>query len=185
MYDPADPVPTVGGRSLHININDPGIKNRESVQEREDLLVYSSTQLNESLPVAGPVSVNLFASTSAPDTDFTATLVDIEPDGYRVPVSEGILRARYRESMDETSFLEQGEVYEFEITLNPVAHTFNEGHQLCLEISSSNFPRFDRNPNRAMPVADSTLNDAQIAVQNVFHTTNYPTQISLPVKESE
>jgi putative CocE/NonD family hydrolase len=182
-YDPADPVPSVGGRSLHINIDDPGVKDRAGVEERDDILVFTSSGLTDPLPIAGPVELTLYASSSAPDTDFTATLVDVEPDGTCVPVAEGIQRARYRESRTEASFLEPGEVTAFSIDLQAVAHTFGTGHRLRLEVSSSNFPRFDRNPNARVPPAAAGPEDAQVATQNVFHTDAYPSHVTLPVRE--
>lgn len=103
-YDPADPVPSVGGRTLHVNIDDPGITDRSEVETREDMLVYTSARLTEPCTIAGPVDATLYVSTSAPDTDFTATLVDVEPDGYCMPVTEGILRLRYRDGRDEEVF---------------------------------------------------------------------------------
>ncbi|MEF8777843.1 MAG: CocE/NonD family hydrolase [Natronomonas sp.] len=182
-YDPTDPVPSVGGRSLHISIDDPGIKDRADVEERDDILVYTSARLTDSLEIAGPVAVTLYASSSAPDTDFTATLVDVEPDATCVPIAEGIQRARYRESPTEVSFIEPGEIYEFSIDLQSVAHTFRTGHRLRLEVSSSNFPRFDRNPNTTAAPVEASPDDVQAATQNIFHTDEYPSHLTLPVRD--
>ncbi len=181
-YDPTNPVPSVGGRTLHVNIDDPGVKDRAGLEEREDVLVFTSSRLTEPLPIAGPVDLTLYASTSAPDTDFTATLVDVEPDGHCTPIAEGVQRARYRESAREASFLDPGEVYEFTIDLQAVAHTFGTGHRLRLEVSSSNFPRFDRNPNTTTPPVEATEDEMQVATQNVFHTADYPSRVTLPVR---
>lgn len=182
VYDPADPVPSCGGRSLHPNISEPGIQDRAAVESRDDVLVYTSHRLTTNLAIAGPVDATLYASSSAPDTDFTVTLVDVEPDGYCAPVAEGILRARYRNSMREPTYLNPGEVVELEIDLRATAHTFQPGHRVRVEVSSSNFPRFDRNPNVAAPVADTAAEDGAVATQNVFHTTDHPSHITLPVR---
>jgi putative CocE/NonD family hydrolase len=181
-YDPANPVPTTGGRSLHPNIDDPGITDRSEVETRDDVLVYTSEQLIEPCEIAGPVDATLYVATSAPDTDFVATLVDVEPDDYCVPVTEGIRRARYRDGFEEESFLKPGERYEIPINMEAVAHTFDTGHRIRLEVTSSNFPKFDRNLNIAAPVGEGTLKDAQVATQNIFHTAEAPSYVSLPVR---
>lgn len=181
-YDPADPVPTTGGRSLHPNIDEPGVTDRSSVETREDLLVYTSERLTEPCDIAGPVEATLYISTSAPDTDFVTTLVDVEPDGYCVPVTEGIRRARYRDGMTEQTFLEPGTQYEIPVDMAAVAHTFEAGHRIRLEVTSSNFPKYDRNLNIAGPVGTGTLEDAQVATQNVFHSPEAPSHVTLPVR---
>lgn len=181
-YDPLDPVPSCGGRSLHPNITEPGIQDRAAVETRNDVLVYTSERLTSSLDIAGPVDVTLHAASSAPDTDFTATLVDVEPDGYCAPIAEGIIRARYRNSITDPEFMMPGEVAEFHIDLRATAHTFDVGHRIRLEVSSSNFPRFDRNPNVAAPVADVDIADATTATQNVYHTPERPSRLTLPVQ---
>jgi putative CocE/NonD family hydrolase len=181
-YDPADPVPTTGGRSLHPNIDDPGITDRSSVETRDDVLVYTSERVTEPCEIAGPVNATLYVSTSVPDTDFVATLVDVEPDGYCVPVTEGIRRARYRNGFEEESFLEAGEQYEIPIDMAAVAHTFKTGHRIRLEVTSSNFPKYDRNLNIAEPVGTGTLEEAQVATQNVFHDSGAPSHVTLPIR---
>lgn len=182
-YDPADPVPSTGGRTLHINMGDPGVQDRSVVEEREDVLVYSTPRITSPVSIAGPVDATIFASSSAPDTDFTATLVDVEADGTPIPIAEGVIRARYRDSMEQPSLLAPGEVAEFDIDLRAVAHTFREGHRIRLEISSSNFPRFDPNPNVPTDPAEASYDEAQPAVQNVFHSEDYPSRIELPITE--
>jgi putative CocE/NonD family hydrolase len=181
-YDPADPVPTTGGRSLHPNIDDPGITDRSSVETRDDVLVYTSERVTEPCEIAGPVNATLYVLTSVPDTDFVATLVDVEPDGYCVPVTEGIRRARYRNGFEEESFLEAGEQYEIPIDMAAVAHTFKTGHRIRLEVTSSNFPKYDRNLNIAEPVGTGTLEEAQVATQNVFHDSGAPSHVTLPIR---
>jgi len=179
VYDPFNPVPTAGGRTLLMLPG--GVQNQAQIEEREDVLVYTSPRLVTPLTVAGPVAVTLFACSSAADTDFTAKLVDVEPDGYCANISEGIIRARYREGVDREQMLEPGKVTQFAIDLWDVAHTFRPGHRVRLEISSSNFPRFDRNLNARVHPAVGRAEDAQKAVQQVFHNTHYPSHVSLPV----
>ena len=179
VYDPFDPVPTAGGRTLLLVPG--GVQNQAQVEERPDVLVYTSPRLDAPVTIAGPVSVTLFASSSAPDTDFTAKLVDAEPDGYCANIAEGIIRARYRNSEDREEMLEPGIVTEFVIDLWDVAHTFRPGHRIRLEISSSNFPRFDRNLNARLNPAEGTAEDASKAIQQVHHSTQYPSRITLPL----
>ena len=184
VYDPDDPVPSVGGRTLHLNLGDPGVKDRAAVETRDDVLVFTSRTLTEPLAIAGSVSVTLYASSSAPDTDFVATLVDVEPEGRCVAIAEGIIRARYRDGSDDEQWLTPGDVYRFEIDLQAVAHTFGVGHRFRIEVTSSNFPRFDRNPNVAEPIADVAAEDARSATQNVHHTDEHPSHVTLPVRRT-
>lgn len=179
VYDPLDPVPTTGGRSM---IDVPtGVENQFEVEERQDVLVYTTTRLAEDLVIKGPVSITLFASSDAPDTDFTAKLVDVEPDGYCANISEGMIRARYRNGCDREEFLEPGEVTEFQIDCWEMAHTFKANHKIRLEISSSNFPRFDRNLNSRVQPAQGTEKDVRKAIQQIFHNEQYPSRLNLPV----
>ena len=179
VYDPFDPVPTAGGRSM-IDVL-PGVENQAQVEERQDVLVYTTPRLAEPVAITGPLSVTLYASSSAPDTDFTAKLVDVEPDGYCANIAEGIVRARYRRGCDREEFLEPGEVTEFRIDLWDMAHTFQPNHRIRLEISSSNFPRFDRNLNSRVTPALGSAEDAQKAVQQVFHDAKHSSRLDLPV----
>lgn len=182
VYDPDNPVPSVGGRTLHLNLGDPGVKDRAAVETRDDVLVFTSRKLTEPLAIVGSVSVTLYASSSAPDTDFVATLVDVEPDERCVPIAEGIIRTRYRDSPDGEQWLHPSSVYELDLDLQAVAHTFGVGHRFRIEVASSNFPRFDRHPNVAESVADVGSGDVQTATQNVFHTDEYPSHVTLPVR---
>jgi putative CocE/NonD family hydrolase len=182
-YDPADPVPSCGGRSLMASIQDGGIADQSVVEEREDVLVYTGPRLTRALSIAGAVTTTLHVSSSAPDTDFTAKLVDVEPDGYCVNVAEGILRARYRDSRSEPSFIDPGEDIELTVDLGHVAHTFEPGHQIRLEVSSSNFPKYDRNLNVRTVPALADADDMQVATQQVFHDVERPSRLTLPVVE--
>jgi len=179
VYDPLDPVPTCGGRSM---VGVPtGVENQAEVEMRQDILVYTTARLAEPLALAGPITVTLHASSSAVDTDFTTKLVDVEPSGYCANIAEGIVRARYRNNREHAEFLEPGRVTEFTIDLWDVAHTFQANHCVRLEISSSNFPRFDRNLNSKVTPALGSAADAQKAVQQVFHDARYPSRLTLPV----
>ena len=182
LYDPEDPVPTRGGGLCcwHSALA-PGAYDQRPVEERKDVLVYTTAVLEQDLEVIGPVRVHLWASSSAPDTDFTAKLVDVNPDGYARNLQDGILRAAYRAGLD-ASFLEPGRPYEFIIELGPTANRFKAGHRLRLEISSSNFPRFARNPNTGEPPGEAT--GLQAARQVVFHDSLHPSYILLPVNDS-
>ena len=176
VYDPDDPAPTRRGSTLIIP---QGVEDQREVEDRPDVLVYTSAPLERDLELTGPIAVHLFASSTAVDTDFTAKLVDVRPDGYAHNLQDGIVRARYRTSAAEPSFLETGRVYEFEIDLWSVSHLVKTGHRLRLEVSSSNFPRFDRNPNTGAPIGqDARLESAR---QTVHHSAAHPSHVVLPV----
>ena len=176
VYDPEDPAPTKRGSTLIIPH---GVEDQRGVEDRQDALVYTSGPLERDVEVTGPVSVRLFASSTAVDTDFTAKLVDVRPDGYAQNLQDGIIRARFRSSVAEPSLIEPGRVYEYEIDLWSVSHVIMAGHQIRLEISSSNFPRFDRNPNTGAAIGvDSRLETAR---QTVHHSTDYPSHVVLPI----
>ena len=181
IYDPANPVPTVGGPlccdSNHLA---PGPRDQKNVEARSDVLVYSTQPLNQDLEVTGPVTLDLFASTSSADTDFTAKLVDVYPDGKAINLTEGILRARYRESTTGApSPIVPGQIYEYKIDLLATSNVFLKGHRIRVEVSSSNFPRFDRNLNTCKNDAVS----AQFvkATNTVLHDADHPSAIVLPV----
>ena len=176
VYDPDDPVPTRGGNTLILPM---GVFDQRQVEERDDVLVYTSEPVSAPLEVTGPLLVTLYAATSAPDTDFTAKLVDVRPDGYAQNLADGIVRARYRDSRTEPSLLTPGDVTRFAIDLWATSHVFLPGHRLRVEISSSNFPRFDRNLNTGDDQATGT--DRQPARQTIFHDSRYPSHITLPV----
>jgi putative CocE/NonD family hydrolase len=182
VYDPDNPVPTVGGRTLfyHPAFGSAGVADQAGVEEREDVLVYSSARLTRLSRIAGAVTLTLFASTSGVDTDFTAKLVDVQPDGFCANIAEGILRARYRTSPEREEWLRPGEIYELAIDLWSVAHTFGVGHRIRLEVSSSNFPRYDRNLNTAVTPALGSAHDIHVATQQVFHDAAHPSHVTLP-----
>jgi uncharacterized protein len=179
-YDPANPAPTVGGPlccdSDHLK---PGPRDQRLVEARDDVLVYSTPRLAQDLEVTGPVRVELLASSSAVDTDFTAKLVDVGPDGFAQNLTEGIIRARYRDSQEQPAFLNPAQTYKFTLDLWATSNVFRKGHRLRLEISSSNFPRFDRNLNTG---ADSASAQKFVSASNtVFHDVEHPSVLILPV----
>lgn len=181
-YDPLDPVPTVGGKTLMPTIGRAGIEDQTAVELREDVLCYTSPALEEPVALHGPVRAELWAASSAPDTDFTAKLVDVAPDGFAANLADGIVRARYRESTKRRSEpLRQGEPSLFTVDLWDLAHTFLPGHRIRLEVSSSNFPRFDRNTNTGNELGADSEADVQTALQQVFHDPARSSALVLPV----
>jgi putative CocE/NonD family hydrolase len=176
-YDPAHPVPTVGGLSMFVE--NCGPLDRAAVERRDDVLVYSTPALERDVEVTGPVKLVLYAATDGPDTDFTATLVDVYPHGRAISVCEGIVRARFRESVEGPTLIEPGRVYRYAIDLWETSNVFKAGHRLRLEISSSNFPRFARNLNTGGDLATET--EMRVARQTIFHDGTYPSHLVLPV----
>ncbi len=176
-YDPANPVPTVGGNNL-VGAK-AGPYDQSEVERRDDMLVYTGAVLDEDLEVTGPVTMVLYAASTAPDTDFTAKLVDVHPDGRAFNLCDGILRARYRKGPEAAEALTPGAVEKYEIDLWVTSNLFKAGHQVRVEISSSNFPRFDRNPNSGLPFGTDT--ELHPATQTVYHTAQHPSHILLPV----
>ena len=182
-YDPANPVPTLGGNDCcRETIVTQGPYDQRPVERRDDVLVYTGEALQEPLTVAGPLSVELWAASSAVNTDFTAKLVDVYPDARAINLSEGILRAPLRNGFERWEELTPGEPVKLTINLRPTANVFLPGHRVRLEISSSNFPRYDRNLNTpGAGIADKT--EMKIADQQVFHDPKRPSKILLPVLE--
>lgn len=169
MYDPREPVPSVGGRTIHREWGPAGVFDQASVELRDDILVYSSPPLTETISIAGPVTIVLHASTTADDTDFTAKLVDVEPGGYCANVAEGIARAQYRNGSEREEWVAPREIEVYTIDLWGVAHHFAVDHRVRLEISSSNFPRFDRNLNGRVSPGLGAAGDIRVATQRVWH----------------
>ena len=180
VYDPRFPVQTNGGNNCcSPHIVPWGPYDQRPVEMRSDVLCYTSAPLENDLEVTGPIEVLLHAATDGRDTDWTAKLVDVGPSGYAVNLCDGILRARYRDSLTDPSLLEPGRVYAYTIDVGVTGNVFRKGHCIRLEVSSSNFPRFDRNPNTGNPIGM----DAQMraAGQTVHHSRAYPSCIRLPV----
>ncbi|MCY4369296.1 MAG: CocE/NonD family hydrolase [bacterium] len=180
VYNPAFPTPTLGGATCCTpEIVDWGSFDQRAVEYRDDVLVYTSAPLEADLEVTGPVVVKLFAGTDGRDTDFTAKLVDVHPDGFARNLCDGIIRGRYRQSPERQMLLEADEVYEFTIDLWVTSNVFRKGHRVRVEVSSSNFPRFARNLNTGNPAADD--DQIRVARQSVHHDTIRPSHIVLPV----
>jgi putative CocE/NonD family hydrolase len=180
-YDPANPVITRGGALLMSPEYPAGPYDQRQVEGREDVLVYTSGELKEDLEVTGPIKVHLWAVSSAPDTDFIARLVDVHPDGYAQNLTDGIIRARYRNFArgEAPSLIEPGKVYEYEIDLWSTSNVFRAGHRIRLDVTSSNFPRWDRNPNTGHEFGADT--ELAVAHQTILHDREHPSYIVLPV----
>lgn len=197
-YDPADPVPSIGGNVssaggiMHQGGWDqrggPHIWNFPEpipLSHRNDVLVFQTEPLEEDMEVTGDIQVRLWVSSSAVDTDFTAKLVDVYPSsvdfpgGFDLLINDGILRTRFRENLWEEHMMEPGEVYELLITLYPTSNVFKRGHRIRVDISSSNFPRFLPNPNTGEPIG--TERRSEVATNTVFHDRSRPSHIILPL----
>ena len=180
VYDPGNPAPTVGGPlccdSDHLK---PGPRDQRPVEARDDVLVYSTPPLTADMEVTGPVTVELYAKSSAVDTDFTAKLVDVWPNGFAQNLTEGILRARYRAAQDTPELMTPDEVYRFTIDAWSTSNVFRKGHVLRLEVSSSNFPRFDRNLNTGEDNGNTSRHVP--ATNTILHDAEHPSALILPV----
>ena len=184
VYDPSNPVPTTGGPlccdSWHLA---PGPRDQRAVENRDDVLIYSTPVFEQDTEVTGPVSLELFAKSSAVDTDFTAKLVDVAPDGFAQNLTEGILRVRYRDSQEKPNLMNPGQVYKLTIDLWSTSNVFLKGHVLRLEVSSSNFPRFDRNLNTGE--AAGFARHYVSATNTVYHDADHPSVLVLPILGSQ
>jgi putative CocE/NonD family hydrolase len=180
IYDPANPVPTIGGPlccdSGHLP---PGPRDQRPAEARDDVLIYSAPAFAQDTEVTGPVSLELFAKSTAVDTDFTAKLVDVAPDGFAQNLTEGIIRARYRDAQEKPTLMNPGQVYKFNIDLWSTSNVFLKGHVLRLEVSSSNFPRFDRNLNTGE--APGAAEHYAPATNTIYHDAEHPSVLVLPV----
>jgi uncharacterized protein len=178
-YDPANPVPTLGGRLCCGTGYAPGPFDQRPNENRRDVLVFSTPPLTEDVEVTGYVSLDLYAASSAVDTDFTALLADVEPDGYARFLTDGVVRARYRNSTDRAELLEPGKITKYRIDLWATGNLFKAGHRIRLYVSSSNFPRFDRNLNTGEPILGGT--SMLKANQTIYHDAAHPSALVLPV----
>jgi putative CocE/NonD family hydrolase len=179
-YDPSNPVPTLGGNhSMTSDVVPVGPWDQRPIEGRSDVLVYTSPTLMEDVEVTGPVVATLCAGSSATDTDFTARLVDVYPDGRAMNLCEGVLRTRYRDSFENPTLMEPGRVYELRIDMEVTSNVFKRGHRIRLDVSSSNFPRLDRNLNTGRPIGMDA--EMQVAHQTIYHTREYPSYILLPI----
>jgi putative CocE/NonD family hydrolase len=179
-YDPADPVPTRGGPLCCDGLHEPpGAFDQRPVENREDVLIYTTPAFKQDTEVTGPIALEIYVSSSAVDTDFTGKVVDVGPEGFARNLTEGILRARYRLSMEKAEFMNPGEVYKLTLNLWSTSNVFLAGHKLRLEVSSSNFPRFDRNLNTGDDQGHSTR--MVKATNSVYHDAKHPSALILPV----
>jgi putative CocE/NonD family hydrolase len=180
VSDPRNPVPTRGGAVTGWPAAMPGgAFDQREIEERTDVLVYTSPVLEQDVEVTGPIHVTLYAASGAVDTDFTAKLVDVGPDGYACNLTDGIIRGRYRESTTQAKLLTPGEVYAYTIDLWATSNVFKAGHRIRVEIASANFPRFDRNPQTGEGAAEAS--QLAPALQCVFHDDVRASHIVLPI----
>ena len=183
VYDPKDPVLTLGANGSHESV--PGLiavgpVDQRPNEKRQDVLVYTSAPLTTDMEVVGPVDVKLYAASSTTDTDFTVKLIDVYPEGRALNVTEGIVRARFRNSIWESpSLITPGRIYEYKIELLPVAVVFAKGHRIRIHLSSSSWPLWDRNQNTGRLIGMDT--EMQIAKQTIYHDGEHPSHIILPV----
>ena len=177
-YDPDHPVATLGGNNCCGTPTLAGPKDQRTIESRNDVLVYTSDFLANPLAIAGPVKMKLTASTDGPDTDWMVKLVDVYPNGFAMPVAEGILRARFRNGMDKPELLTPNTVYDFTVDLVGTANVFQAGHRIRVDITSSNFPQFDRNPNTGEPLGSASK--TRVAHQSIQTGGPRPSHIILP-----
>ncbi len=184
VYDPLNPCPTVGGALFPYPLDvPPGQYDQSRVEGRPDVLCYTTAPLDREVEVTGPVEACLWVASTGRDTDFTAKLVDIQPDGTPLNLCDGIIRARYRKGFVRAELLEPGAPVEVVIDLAGISNLFGKGHRIGLEVSSSNFPRFDRNTNTGATIAtDATAN---VATNTVFHDLHRPSRVTLYVVERQ
>lgn len=183
-FDPRDPAPTIGGptslpgRFMRTNA---GPLDQSPLEGRDDVLAYTSEPLPEDLEVTGPLSLTLHATTSARDTDFVAKLCDVQPDGFSRILAEGILRARFREGLERERAVEPGRAYAYTIDLQATSNLFRAGHRIRLLLTSSSFPRFDRNAGTGGPTGADREQDLVAAEQTIFHDARRASWLTLPV----
>lgn len=179
LYDPLNPVPSHGGGLCCWQAALPaGAFDQRKIEERPDVLVFSTSPLEQDVEVTGNIILHLWASSSARDTDFTAKLVDVSPEGYARNIQDSIVRARFRED-GKVSLLIPDQIYHFIINLGPTSNMFKKGQRIRLEISSSNFPKYDRNTNTGDTIGkDAVINTA---IQTIFHDAEHPSHLILPV----
>jgi uncharacterized protein len=179
-YDPANPVPTIGG-SLCCDAEhyEPGPRDQRAAENRNDVLVYSTKPLANDMEVTGPVTLELWARSSAVDTDFTAKLVDVSSEGFATNLTDGILRMRYRDSQEKQELMNPDQVYKISVDLSATSNVFKKGHIMRLEVSSSNSPRFDRNLNTGADQATSL--EFVSATNTILHDAEHPSALVVPV----
>jgi putative CocE/NonD family hydrolase len=175
IFDPMNPVITKGGRNLGIL---KGAQNQKDAEKRPDVLVYSTKLLDKGIEITGPVKMVLYASSSAKDTDFMVKLVDVYPRGRAINILDAGIRARFRNGEENPSLIEPGEVYKYEIDLGNTSNYFRKGHKIRIEITSSNFPRFDVNSNLG---GEGGFGQYIEAKQKIYHTQKFPSHLIIPI----
>ena len=181
-YDPFAPIGSLGGRSCCPPDRAPmGPNDQRPVENEPGVLVYTSPPLERAMEIAGPVDAVLFAASSAEDTDFTVKLVDVHPDGTAINLVDGILRASFRDGNEAPTAIEPGRIYRYAFRVGHIANRFLAGHCIRVEVSSSNFPQYERSLNVFHPAKDAGYRDALAAIQKVFHDPEHPSHIVLPV----
>ena len=178
-YDPGNPVPSLGGANCCGVATPSGARDQRPIEGRADVLVYTTSILEEPLEIVGPVKLVLHTSSSAVDTDFVAKLVDVYPDGRSINIAEGILRARHRDGLERQVLMDPGEAYELEVDMIGTANLFRAGHRIRIHVTSSHFPQFARNLNNGEPYGTSA--SMVVAEQTVYHSPERPSHILLPV----
>jgi putative CocE/NonD family hydrolase len=174
-YNPQNPVPTLGGQNLNIQR---GPYDQRPVEDRDDVIIFTSHVLDEPIEATGPITAKLFVSSDCPDTDFTVKLTDVYPDGRSMLITDGILRMRNRNGFDHWEFMESDEIYGITVDLWSTSYIWNKGHQIRVAISSSNYPRFLNNPNTDDPISKNTTYN--IAHNKLYIENEYPSCIILP-----
>jgi putative CocE/NonD family hydrolase len=181
VYDPTFPVPSYGGNVCCTgNAIRAGSFDQRQMEARDDILVYSTEPLAEGVEVTGKIDITLYVSSDARDTDFTVKLIDVYPDGRAYNLDETIQRVRYREGYDREVFMEPGEVYEVNVSPMTTSNWFGPGHRIRIEVSSSNFPRFDRNLNTGGNNFDES--EGVVANNTVHFSAEHPSRIRLPIQ---
>jgi putative CocE/NonD family hydrolase len=179
-YDPRDPVPSVGGDSVAPGSHG-GPADQRAVEAREDVILFKSEELERAVEVTGPIRLTLYVSSSARDTDFTGKLVDVHPDGRALVLCSGVQRMRFRDSLTVPSLLEPGSIYKIDLDLSATANVFLPGHRILLEVSSSNFPRYERNSNTGGSIGDESEESMVVAVNIIHHGPSHPSALVLPI----
>jgi putative CocE/NonD family hydrolase len=177
-YDPKRPVPTLGG---NVAMHPPrvGPFDQTAVELRSDVLVYTSEALKEPVEVTGPIILHLFASTDRTDTDFNGKIIDVYPNGYAQILLEGVIRGRYWKTFKQQNLLTPDKVYEFYVDLWSTSNVFQKGHQIRIEVSSSNFPKYDANSNTGHKFGEDS--ESLVASQKIYHDKDHPSYVLLPV----
>ena len=176
-YDPADPVPTLGGNIMEPTLRGP--YDQEALDQRDDVLRFVSAPITEATEITGPITAEIFAATDARDTDFMAKLIVVKPGGMAFNLVDGVIRARYREGFEEETLLEPGEVYKYTLDMWATSYLLEPGDRIRVDITSSNYPRLARNLNTGAPFAKTS--EMQVAEQTLHLSRRYPSKVILPV----